>query len=201
MDQIKIGKFIAEERKNKKYTQRSLADVLGVSDKTVSKWERGNGFPDVSLIMLLCSALDISASELLLGERMSDGEYKEKAEEIAMDLVQEKKENKKKVVLSIITLFMTILSGITIIMCAAHLEMDTVFRIILIAIAMVVMICGCLVCAFLEWNAGTFECPHCHHRFVPTAREYVKGLHSITRRWLECPECEKKSMCIRRLTH
>ena len=44
MDQIKIGKFIADERKTKKYTQRELADKLGISDKTISKWERGNGF-------------------------------------------------------------------------------------------------------------------------------------------------------------
>ena len=49
MDQIKIGKFIAEERKAKKYTQRELADKLSISDKTISKWERGNGFPEVSL--------------------------------------------------------------------------------------------------------------------------------------------------------
>ena len=49
MDQIRIGKFIAEERKRKKYTQRDLADLLGISDKTVSKWERGNGVPEGSL--------------------------------------------------------------------------------------------------------------------------------------------------------
>ena len=201
MDQIKIGKFIAEERKKKNYTQRSLADMLGVSDKTISKWERGNGLPEVSLMLPLCRALDISAGELLLGERISDGEYREKTEELALDLMQEKKENKKKVVLSIITLFITIISAVTIIMCAGHLEMDNAIRIILTAIAIVIMAGGIFVCASLEWNAGTYECPHCNHRFVPTAVEYVKGLHTITRRHLKCPECGKKSMCIRRLTH
>ena len=201
MDQIKIGKFIAEQRKTKNYTQRTLADTLGISDKTVSKWERGNGIPEVSLMMPLCRALDISASELLLGERIPDSEYREKTEEIALDLMQEKKENKKKVVLSIINLVLTIISTVTIIMCAAYLEMDTVFRIVLIAIGMVVAVGGCFVCGFLEWNAGTYECPQCNHRFVPTGREYVKGLHSMTRRHLKCPECGKKSMCLRRLTH
>ena len=48
MDQIKIGKFIADERKARKYTQRELADKLGISDKSISKCERGNGFPVVS---------------------------------------------------------------------------------------------------------------------------------------------------------
>ncbi len=46
MNQIKIGKFVAEERKRKNYTQRALADILRISDKTISKWERGNGFPE-----------------------------------------------------------------------------------------------------------------------------------------------------------
>ncbi|MDE7270499.1 MAG: helix-turn-helix domain-containing protein, partial [Acetatifactor sp.] len=58
MDQIKIGNFIARERKNKGYTQRQLADILGISDKTISKWERGNGFPEVSLLLPLCEELD-----------------------------------------------------------------------------------------------------------------------------------------------
>lgn len=53
MDQIKIGRFIAKMRKEESYTQRQLADILGISDKTVSKWETGNGLPDVSLMMPL----------------------------------------------------------------------------------------------------------------------------------------------------
>lgn len=62
MDQIKIGKFIAEERKAKKYTQRELADKLSISDKTISKWERGNGFPEVSLLLPLCNELEITVN-------------------------------------------------------------------------------------------------------------------------------------------
>ena len=79
MDQIKTGKFIAEERKNKKLTQRQLADILNISDKTISKWETGNGFPEISLLQPLCQALDISVNELLSGERLSEDEYKKKA--------------------------------------------------------------------------------------------------------------------------
>ena len=81
MDQIKTGKFIAEERKNKKLTQRQLAEILNISDKTISKWETGNGFPEISLLQPLCRALDISVNELLSGERLSEDEYKKKAEE------------------------------------------------------------------------------------------------------------------------
>lgn len=75
MDQIKIGRFIAKMRKEESYTQRQLADILGISDKTVSKWETGNGLPDVSLMMPLCDSLHISVNELLSGERLTDSEY------------------------------------------------------------------------------------------------------------------------------
>ena len=51
MDQVIVGKFIAKERKHKGYTQRQLSELLGISDKTISKWERGNGFPEVSLLL------------------------------------------------------------------------------------------------------------------------------------------------------
>ena len=79
MDQIKIGKFIAEERKAKKYTQRELADKLSISDKTISKWERGNGFPEVSLLLPLCNELEITVNELLSGERLQAMDYKKKS--------------------------------------------------------------------------------------------------------------------------
>ena len=85
MDQIIIGKFIASERKRKGYTQRQLADLLQISDKTISKWERGNGFPEVSLLLPLCRELDITVNELLSGERVSEEDYQkdyqQKAEE------------------------------------------------------------------------------------------------------------------------
>ena len=57
MDQVKIGKFISDERKAKGYTQKQLSELLGISDKTISKWECGNGFPEASLLLPLCNEL------------------------------------------------------------------------------------------------------------------------------------------------
>lgn len=68
MNQILIGRFITSERKKKGYTQRQLSEELGISDKTISKWECGNGFPEVSLILPLCNELDITVNELLSGQ-------------------------------------------------------------------------------------------------------------------------------------
>ena len=71
MDQIKIGKFIAKIRKEQGLTQSQLAEKLNISNKTVSKWETGNGLPDVSLLTPLCEVLNITSDELFLGEKMS----------------------------------------------------------------------------------------------------------------------------------
>lgn len=96
MDQEKIGKFIADIRKEKGLTQRELAETMGVSDKTISKWECGNGMPEMSMLMPLCQVLEINVNELLSGERLSEGSYSRKAEENIMHLIQEKEECKKQ---------------------------------------------------------------------------------------------------------
>ncbi len=80
MNQIKIGRFITDERKRKGYTQRHLADKLDISDKTILKWECGNGCPEV-LLLLALNELDVTVNELLSGEKLQETDYKKKAEE------------------------------------------------------------------------------------------------------------------------
>lgn len=77
MDQVKIGKLIAECRKKQKMTQVELAEKLGVTDKSVSKWENGVCLPDVSLMKNLCENLGITLNELFNGERIPENKYKE----------------------------------------------------------------------------------------------------------------------------
>ena len=81
MDQIKIGKFISDLRKQKNLTQENLAEKLGVTSKSVSRWENGNTMPDYSLLKDLCDELGINVNELLSGERIKDSDYMNKAEE------------------------------------------------------------------------------------------------------------------------
>ena len=94
MDQIKTGKFIAELRKTHGFTQLQLADKLGVSDKTVSRWECGKGMPELSILMPLCDVLEINVNELLSGEHLSLDNYSQKAEENMLSLIQESEANK-----------------------------------------------------------------------------------------------------------
>ncbi len=201
MDQLNTGRFIANLRKEQSLTQRQLAEQLNISDKTVSKWETGKGLPEVSLMLPLCSILHITVNELLSGQRLTDSDYKQKTEEIIMDLVREREESKKKIILSVIVCVIGILAGVTLVVLAGLALLETWTRVVLIVIAMIVMF-GCIgVACALEMSAGTFECRHCHTRFVPTAGAYIAGMHTLTTRWLKCPECGKKSMCRRRLTH
>lgn len=201
MDQIKIGSFIAEMRKEQSYTQRQLADVLGISDKTVSKWETGNGLPEVSLMMPLCDSLHINVNELLSGERLTGSKYKRKAEENMMDLIEEREESKKKITLSVIICSLTILSGVTLFVLSGALEMEAWLRILLIVIGLTVVLGGIGVAIALDVTAGTYECPSCGTRFVPAAAAYIAGPHTITKRKLKCPNCGSASYCKKRLTH
>ena len=201
MNQIQIGKFIAETRKSKSLTQRQLADVLSISDKTVSKWECGKGMPELSLMLPLCDALDITVNELLSGERLSDRRYKEKAEENMMDLIKEKQENKKKILLSALAALVGMAGGVPLVMVAGIFEMTTTWRVLFIALGAMVMLGGIVLAVALDWNAGTYECRKCGKRFTPTMSAYINGPHSLTTRRLKCPYCGQKSYCKRRLTH
>ncbi len=202
MDQIKIGKFIADERKAKKYTQRELADKLNISDKTISKWERGNGFPEVSLLLPLCNELEITVNELLCGERVQDVDYKKKAEENMMNLVKDAQENKKRILLSAMYGWLAIIAALPlfIISISGLAQIDTWMRIVLILSGTVVVIIGIAIACILGRDAGAFECPECKERFVPGMKEYVMSWHSVTTSRLKCPNCGAHKFCKKVLT-
>lgn len=195
MDQIKIGSFIAETRKQKNMTQRQLADALAISDKTVSKWERGKGLPEVSLMLPLCETLGITVNDLLSGQTVTDTDYKKKAEENMMDLMKENQENKQRFVLSVVCGVITIVAVCSLVVIASYIEMPVYARLLVILFAFATAVTGIGAAAVLERKAGHFECPHCKTLFVPSMRDYVNGYHTFTKRWLRCPECGQSGMC------
>lgn len=200
MDQVLIGKFIAEERKRKGYTQKQLSDKLGISDKTVSKWECGNGFPEVSLLLPLCKELDITVNELLIGKRVSEEDYRVKAEENMVNLVKEAQESKKKKLLSAMFGWLAIIAGLPLFIISGVGQMDNWIRVVLIVCGLVVVILGIAIACILDRGAGAFECPECKTRFVPEMKEYVMSAHTITRRRLRCPKCGAHKLCKKVLT-
>lgn len=199
MDQIRIGKFIAESRKSRNLTQRQLADALSISDKTISKWECGKGLPEISIMLPLCEALDITVNDLLSGERVSSTDYQKKAEGNMLNLMKENEENRKRMALSIITCIITIIAVCALIVIAAALDLPAIVRIILIVFSVAVAVAGIAASVMLDIKAGYFECPYCKELFVPSMNEYIKSYHTFTKRRLTCPKCGKKGMCKHRI--
>ncbi len=119
MNQTKIGNFIATKRKAKKLTQTELAEILGVSDRTIGNWENGRNMPDLSLLKPLCQELDITINELLSGKSLTSEEYPQKSEENlvkTLNYTNQKLSNKNKIIASLFFFFglLLILSAITI---------------------------------------------------------------------------------------
>lgn len=97
MDMKKIGVFLAELRKDRNLTQDELGEKIGVTNKTVSRWENGNYLPPVEILQILSKLYNVSMNEILSGERLNEKRYKENAEEyIVADLKKKRKEAKKK---------------------------------------------------------------------------------------------------------
>lgn len=96
MDTIKIGKFLAENRKKKKLTQEQLGEKIGVTAKTISRWENGNYMPDISLLKPLSQELEISVNDLISGEKVKEGNYQQKTEENMEFILQEYYRMKKQ---------------------------------------------------------------------------------------------------------
>ena len=96
MDQMKIGRFIAERRKRVSLTQLQLAEKLGITDRAVSKWETGKAMPDASIMLELCGVLEISVNDLLCGEVVGMEDYSKKLENNLLDMSRQKEQADKR---------------------------------------------------------------------------------------------------------
>ena len=200
LNQIKTGEYIAEKRKEKNLTQQELADKLNISNKTVSKWETGNGLPEVSLMMPLCEILGITINELLSGESLGSENYKEKAEENLLNILEEKSKNKRRIILTAICVSLILICNFTVLITISY-EKVSFFAETIVAISSLIMILAtCLIACYIDNKSGYFECNNCKKRFVPTYASYVMGMHTITRRHLKCPHCKQVTWCKKRLS-
>lgn len=192
MDQKQIGKFIAERRRAQNLTQRQLADALSISDKTISKWECGNGLPEVSLMLPLCEKLDINVNELLSGECLSETQYFEKAEDNMLDLMKDRTSAKTKVIVTAVSTTITILSVLALIFIVGFVEMPVGVRILQVVLAMMMLFADLAVTLLIAVSTEIYECAACGKKFVPTLSAYLWGLHTMKRRKLKCPHCGKR---------
>lgn len=194
MDQVKIGKFIAECRKHKNMTQAELAEKLNITDRAISKWETGKGMPDSSIMLELCSKLDISVNELLSGEVIKMDNYNEKAEELLLEMKKQKEEADKRlltmeIVIGVLSSFILLV----LVFVASFIEMKSWIRILLISFGFITFIIGLYNALKIEQTAGYYECAKCHHKYVPTYKSVFLAIHSGRTRYMRCPKCNEKS--------
>jgi len=194
MDQIKIGKFIAERRKRANLTQMQLAEKLNITDRAVSKWETGRSLPDSSVMLELCGILGITVNDLLSGEVVAVDNYNEELENKLFEIIKEKEKSDKRLLtlewviggLSIITLLVPII-------IASYVPMEDRLRLIITFSGFVPALVGFIYALKIEQVAGYYECKECGHRYVPTFREVNFSMHMGRTRYMKCPECGKKS--------
>lgn len=196
MNQIKIGEFISSQRRKNNLTQAALADKLGITDRAVSKWERGKGLPDASLMLDLCEILGITVNELLNGEKISMENNNQKNEQLLLEMAKEL-EKKNKTIWSSMWVIMTVsitalIAGLFI---AAFLISEGVWQLVTILGVCVVFLIPCFYALKLEVSVGAYKCKNCGHEIVPTYSEALWAMHRGTTRYLKCPKCNKRTWC------
>ncbi len=194
MDQIKIGKFIAQRRKAAGLTQLQLADRLGITDRAVSKWETGKSLPDSAIMLELCGILGITVNDLLSGEVVLMENYNKELESNLLEMIKQKEQAHRQLLrLEIVVgvLAVAILLGLTTI--ASLVQMEDWLRIVLVVIGMIPLLAATPFMLRIEQTAGYYACGKCGHRYVPTYKSVFMAMHMGRTRYMRCPKCRKIS--------
>ena len=194
MDQIKIGKFIAECRKSVGLTQMQLAERLNITDRAVSKWETGKSLPDASIMLELCGVLKITVNDLLSGEVVAMENYEKETESKLIELVKEKEESDKRLLRMEIWLgiccALPLLIGVVIALLA---PMEEWLQIVIILSGLVPLLAATPFMLKIEQRAGYYECQCCKHRYIPRYATVFFAMHLHRARYMRCPRCNKLS--------
>lgn len=192
MNQVKIGKFIAECRKKQNLTQLELAQKLNVTDRAISKWENGRGIPDASLMISLCNILNISVTDLLNGEKVTENEISNQT--ILLEIIKEKQYvDRKLLILENLIGISSIIILLAFSLTASFVEMEEWLRIVLCFVGLIIAVTGIMFALRLEQMAGYYECKKCHHKYIPTFKSVLSAMHNGRTRYMKCPKCGRKS--------
>lgn len=194
MDLIKIGKFIASCRREKKITQEELAEKLYITDRAISKWERGLSLPDADKMLDLCNILGINVNELLNGERIDMKDYPKKTEELLIEMSKQVEMKNKELLFSMwIILIVSVLFYIGIILLAVNTLEEGVLLGTIICVSTIIFLIAGFIALKFEVDAGYFECSKCHHKYTPTYKQILFAPHIVVFRYFKCPKCGKRS--------
>ena len=194
MDQVKIGKFIAECRKKNNLTQMQLAEKLNITDRAISKWENGKSMPDSSIMLDLCNELKINVNQLLSGGVIEMNNYNENVEKNLLDMVKQKElADKRLLTMEIVIGVLISIVFFALIFIASFVEMEDWLRITLIITGFIPFIIMIPFAIRIEQTAGYYECQKCHNKYIPTYRSTLFSMHFNRTRYMRCPKCNQKS--------
>ena len=194
MDQIKIGRFIQEKRKEQNFTQSELAEKLGITDRAVSKWENGVCLPDAGTMPELCSLLKISINDLFSGESVDMKDNEKLLEQHLLEMTKEKEEaDKKMLTLEYVIGYTASVMFFTLIFVASYIEMANWLRILLIVFGFINFFIAMFFAIRIEQTAGYYECSKCHNKYVPDYFSVLWAPHFGRTRYMKCPKCNQKS--------
>ena len=194
MDQIKIGKFIAQRRKMQNLTQMQLAEQLGITDRAVSRWETGKTLPDAAIMLALCGILGISVNDLLTGEVVTMENYNEKMEKNLLEALEAKQKADKNLLnLEVLVGMMCVIILLGFVAFASFMQLEEWLRVVLILIGLVPFLVTLPFLIKIEQTAGYYECAKCGHRYVPTFKSVFNAPHMGRTRKMRCPKCSEKS--------
>ena len=196
MDQIKIGKFIAECRKKKNLTQAQLAEKLNITDRAISKWETGKAMPDSDIMLDLCDILGIKVNELLCGEMIEIEHKDEQLNELIFQMAKNEERYHKRLLHSAYVIIATSLTALICLMSLISLLIpECGFQEFLIIVSVILFIIPCMIALKFKAETGYYECKNCQHMFVPNYKEIAVLMQTPTRRLLKCTKCGKWTWC------
>ncbi len=197
MNQIQIGKFISEKRKEQGMTQADLAEKLGITDRAVSKWETGRSLPDAAIMLELCELLKITVNDLLSGEVVSMDRYDEKMEKNLIEMVRQKEKADRKLLnTEIVMMLVSTVFLLAMVILGAYAAKDgkpVWVPILLFSVGIVQFLIAAAFALKIEQEAGYYECAECGHRYVPSFKSVFMAPHMGRTRHMKCPRCGKKS--------
>ena len=167
--------------------------MLDVSDRAVSKWERGICMPSTAIMNDLCKILDISINELFCGERVAM-KIDEKTEKALLEIAKEKERTDKKMLdFEIIVGVAMVLLFVPSIILLSFANMESWIRVALIVLMTVFIVTISFALVRIKQIAGYYECKKCHHKHVPSYWSTNLAVHMGRTRYLKCPKCGEKS--------
>ena len=194
MDQVKIGKFIAERRRKTSLTQMQLAEKLGITDRAISKWETGKSLPDASIMLRLCDILNISVNDLLCGEVVTMDNYNKELENNLLEMIKQKEQADKRllrieIVMGIVCLIPLVAAAVLV----SVMPLEEWLAAIIVIVSIIPLLVATPFALKIEQKAGYYECQRCGHRYIPKYSSVFGAMHMGRTRYMRCPKCEKRS--------